>query len=407
MFKSLIGLVLSDTGRDTSVVFTGTLLNVIAGGLFFIVVPRLLGPADYGLFSVVISTCLMVAAIANFGLDTGILRFAAKNNSVLGFAFKIYLALGVLAAVLGFLLAPTLAGLLGHPQITSLLRVGFTGVIFLLLTNFFVAALQSRGEFVKASIVNISSNLSRLLILGIGYYFFSVNLPFLTAVFFFVTIISVVIGTAYQPLNLSGATTAKKEFFKYNFWIAGALVISAIPFDSYLLLKFASPAALGLYAAPFKILTFAYQFGGNFTRVLASRYSSFDTKKKAIEFSKKTLIFPGIFILGLIILIVLAPLLVQIFGSQFQDSAPVMRILSIGFIFFFISTIPSAFILYYLGKSNVSFVITAIRYISFIILLTLLVPVGQAQGAALAFSLTELLSLILMSSYAFYEIRKK
>ncbi len=156
MFKSLLGLFYSNTGKDTAIVFVGTLTNVVAGGLFFIFVPRLLGPADYGLFSIVISTCLMVASIANFGLDTGILRFAKKENTLLGFAFKSYLVLGAITAIFGFAAAPFIAQLLGYIEVTALLRIGFAGVIFILLTNFFVSALQARGEFKKASIVNIS-----------------------------------------------------------------------------------------------------------------------------------------------------------------------------------------------------------------------------------------------------------
>ncbi|MDO8487527.1 MAG: oligosaccharide flippase family protein [Candidatus Curtissbacteria bacterium] len=407
MPKRLLNLLYTDTGRDTSIVFIGTLMNVVAGGLFFIFVPRLLGPANYGLFSVVISTCIMVAAIANFGLDTGILRFAKKENTLLGFAFKSYLLLGLATAVLGFIAAPYIAQLLGYIEVTALLRIGFIGVIFILLTNFFVAALQSRGEFKKASIVNISSNLSRLLILAIAYYFFTVNLTFLTALFFLITAVSVVIGAVYQPISFKKTTQNKKEFFKYNFWIASALIISSVPFDSFILLKLAGPVATGLYAAPFKILTFAYQFGGNFTRVLSSRYSSFDTADKAIKFSKKSLAFPLVFSAGLAFLVLLAPFITILFGENFGPAIPVMRILSVGFIFFFISTIPSSIILYYLGKSNVSFWITVIRYLVFIILLITLVPRLQAIGGAWAFTITELISLVLMSAYAIYKLQAK
>lgn len=407
MFKRLLRLLYTDTGRDTAIVFFGTLVNVAAGGLFFIFVPRLLGPADYGLFSVVIATCLMIIAIANFGLDTGILRFAKKDKNVLGFAFKSYLILGALTAVIGFLAAPFISALLGYPQIAGLLQIGFAGTVFILLTNFFVAALQAHNQFAKASIVNISSNLTRLLILGIAYYFFTVSLYFLTVLFFFVTIVSVIIGKFYLPLSFENTTSDKKEFFKYNFWIASALIISSIPFDSYILLKLAGPVATGLYAAPFKILTFAYQFGGNFTRVLSSRYSSFDTAGKAIEFSKKSLAFPLVFSAGLAVLILLAPYITVLFGENFRPAIPTMRILSVGFIFFFISTVPSGIILYYLGKSNVSFWITVLRYLVFIILLITLVPRLQAVGGAWAFTITELMSLILMSAYAIYKMQVK
>ena len=75
MIKNLINLSFTQTGKDTGIVFLGTLINVIIGGLFFILAPRILGPADYGLFSVVLATGLMAFNFANFGIDTGILRF--------------------------------------------------------------------------------------------------------------------------------------------------------------------------------------------------------------------------------------------------------------------------------------------------------------------------------------------
>lgn len=407
MFKQLLSLLHTDTNRDTFIVFLGTLINVMAGGLFFIFVPRLLGPADYGLFSVVISTCLMGAAIANFGLDTGILRFAKKDSAILGLAFKFYLALGAATAILGFLTAPFTAVFLGYPQIINLLRLGFVGIIFILLSNFFVAALQINRQFTKASVVGISSNIARLLILGIAYYFFKVNLYFLTSLFFFVVIISVVLGKLYQPVNFGKTTVSIKEFFKYNSWIALALIISSIPFDNFVLLKMAGAAATGLYAAPFKVLTFVYQFGGNFTRVLASRYAGFDTNKKAIEFSVKSSVFPVMFSLGLLVLILLSHFVIRLlFGLTYEGSAVVMQILALGFIFFFVSTIPSSLIIYYFGRPNISFYVTAIHYLSFLILLIVLVPKQQAVGGAWAFTLSELVSLVSMSIYVLSRLKK-
>src|SRR3989344_5380727 len=124
-------------------------------------------------------------------------------------------------------------------------------------------------------------------ILGPAYsYFFTINLYFITALVVFVTIISVAVGKLWLPFEFKAIEKSQAiEFYKYNFWIAGALVISSIPFDNYFLIRIAGPVQAGLYSAPFKLLTFAYQFGGNFTRVLASRFASFDSDKKAREFT--------------------------------------------------------------------------------------------------------------------------
>ena len=410
MITSLKTLLISETGKDSTVVFVGTLINIIIAGLFFILVPRILGPEGYGLFSTIISTGLMAAAIANFGLDTGILRFAPNSNqqnSIFTLALKSYLISSFSLSVSGFLFAPILAGFLGQPQITNLLRIAFFGAIFILFTNFFVSALQAKKEFLKASLVNLSANITRISILILGIYLVSSKLYFISILFFSSNLTSLVIGKFYLSFKFENIDIkTSKEFLKYNFWVAAAMIISSIPFDNYFILKLAGPFQAGLYAAPFKLLTFAYQFGGNFTRVLASRFASFDSDKKAILFSMKALLFPAIFIIGLLILIIYAPFVNLLIGSEFAGSSQILTILIFGFISFFIAAIPSSIILYYFGKSQISFLITAIRYTIFILLLSFFVPNLKAVGAAIAFSLSEFISLCLMVSYILLKFKK-
>src|SRR3989344_4693428 len=344
MFSLIKNLILTDTGKDAVIVSIGTFINIVAGGLFFILTPRILGPEDYGLFSTVIATGLMAASIANFGIDTGILKFAKLGssdfNKILSLAFKSYIFLGFLVTLIGIIFAHFLASFLDQPQITALLRIAFFGNMFILLTNFYVASLQARHQFAKASIVNIVSNVSRLTVLALSAYFFTVGLYFLTIIFFSATLVSAIAGKFLMPFKYEKNNKADLlNFHKFNVWIALSLIISTVPYENYLLL------------------------------------------------------------------IIAAPIIQIIFGANFEDSVIVFRILAAGFIFFIASTIPSSIILYHLGKSKISFLITVIRYLTFVVLLLLLVPSIQATGAAIAFSSSEFLSFILMTAYLIYQIK--
>jgi O-antigen/teichoic acid export membrane protein len=412
MLSGFKKLLFTETGKDTTIVFIGTLINVVSGGLFFILVPRLLGPSDFGIFSTVVATGLVATTIANFGIDTGILKFAkndSQTNAVFSLALRSYIVLGAAIAVLGYFLSRPIAHFLGQPQIAIFLQIAFLSTIFLLLTNFYVAALQVKREFAKASLVNISSNVTRIILLMASAYFFLAGLYFVTLLFFMVTIISVLIGYLLLKFEYQKEADLKiGTFYKYNVWIALSLILSSIPFDNYLLLKISGPVQTGLYAAPFKILTFAYQFGGNFSRVLASRFSSFDTDEKAKAFSSKTAGFICLFVLAFLVLIMIAhPVVRLLLGSNYIQAVPIMQILSVGFIFFFASIIPSSVILYYFGKSSVSFVITAIRYVAFVILLLTLVPKQNAIGAAYAFTLSEGFAFALMALYVLIKFQRK
>ena len=413
MIKYFKDLLLTDTGKDTSIVFVGTLINVIIGGLFFILAPRILGPSDYGLFATIFATSVIAVRLSSLGIDTGILRFTHKNSrfsdAFLSIALKTYLALGFLIAIVGFFFAPALASFLKQSSIIPLLRLAFVSTILFNLTNLFIAGLQARREFLKASIMLIANNVTRLLLILIGSFFFTINLHLLTIIFFSAVLVSTSLGKLFLPFKLvSIQQTLEKDFFKYNIWVWLSLSLASIPFDNYFLLKMAGPVQVGLYAAPLKILAVVYEFGGNFTSVLASRFTSFDNQEKVIEFAKKTSSLVLLFSLGLLFLILIAdPLILLIFGKEFSGSIQVLRILAIGFIFFFASTIPSSIILYYFGKSQISFAITFSRYLFFVILLFLAVPSFKAIGAAYAFTISEFLAFSLMFFYVLFKLNLK
>src|SRR3989344_3515314 len=368
-FKKLL---FSGTGKDTYIVFLGTVINVLIGGVFFIIAPRVLGPAGYGLFSTIYATSVLTVRLSSLGIDAGVLRFtnltSKESNAFLSIAIKWYLFLGVIAAVVGYILSPMIATLLGQAPITGLLRIAFASTVLFHLTNLFTAGLQARREFLKSSLILIANNSTRLIIILVGAYLFIINLYSLTLIFFLSTLVSTFLGKLLLPFQTVAIDKGlERKFFKFNMWIWLSMCISAIPLDNYFLLKIAGPLQTGLYAAPFKLLSFAYQLGGNFTTVLASRYSSFDNDEKAKAFSVKAITFPSFFSLAFLLLILFPNLLISlIFGKAYVEAVQILRILSLGSIFFFLSTIPSSIILYYFSKSNISFIITLVRYIAFV-----------------------------------------
>ncbi|KKR88129.1 MAG: MatE family [Candidatus Curtissbacteria bacterium GW2011_GWA1_41_11] len=413
MIHKVRDLFLTDTGKDTFIVLIGTLINVFLAGIFFIMAPRVLGPADYGLFSTVVATGFMIIAISNFGIDTGILRFAGteakKQNKLFSIAFKAYLVIGLGFTLLGLFLSPLIAIFFNQPEIVNLLRIAFVATIFILLSNFFTAALQARKEFAKASLINISTNITRVLLVVLAFYFLKLGLLLITLIFFFTPIISVVLGKILLPFRLVKTEKSQNiSFLKFNFWIAAAFLIAAVPYDNYFLLKITGPIQVGLYAAPFKVLTFAHQFGGNFTRVLASRFASFDTTEKVIRFTKKSSVLVTFFIINLAILFIFAkPVTLILFGEQFIESTHIMQILTVAFGFFFMTLIPSSIILYYFGNSKATFFITLIRILVFVLVLSAFVPKSGAIGAAYAFLFAEITAFILMSAYTLIKLNSK
>ena len=412
MFARFKNLIFTETGKDTSIVFAGTAVNIIVGGLFFIIIPRILGPQSYGILSTVIVTGLFAANTANFAIDSGLLKFAKKGepnfDRYLTLAIKSYLLFGAITSLIGVAMAPHIARFLKIENHQNLLQIAFISVILLLLTNFYVASLQAKKEFLKASCVNIVSNIARIFLVVMGILFYELDLTGVAVIFFFIPITSIITGHFFLKFHFENNT--KEEFIKFhkfNFWIALAFIIASVPLDTYFLIKIAGPVAVGIYAAPYKLLTAIHQLSGNFSRVLATRYSTFDTSEKVIIFSKKAAVYVILFSAVSLLSMLVAPTLINNFlGINYQSSIIIFRILTGGFIFFFASTIPLSIILYYFGQSQVTFNITLMRVLVTTALLLILVQKYQAAGAAFAFLITEAVIFFGTSAYCAYKLKK-
>jgi len=407
---------LSKENQNAVIVLAGTALNALVGGLFFILAPRLIGPQNYGLFAVVLSTGIMVSSFANLGIDAGILRFASgpeslRRQRVLKLAFYAYLIIGLLIFLLGFFLAGPLAEFFGMPELTNLFKIAFFGSIVLLLTSFFIATLQAGQKFMQATIVGLSGNIARIVILVLTAYFYSVNLYFLTVLFFFVPIVSIITGRIFMPLDFlktNGHESEFKSFFGFNLWIAASLAIASFPIDNYLLIKFAGPVATGIYAAPFKLLSVVDQLAGNYSRVLAQKMGSLEKNSRAKYLLKNTAPIAILVAVGFLVLALLSPFIVNLLlGSSYLQSVPVFAIIAVSSAFTFITAVPASLTLYYFKDPKASFYITAAIVVFWILSSFLLIPPYAQIGASIAYLLTEVWSFLLFSGFVLYKFRNK
>jgi O-antigen/teichoic acid export membrane protein len=76
--EKLNKLIATATFRQSILTTFAVGINGVLGVCFFILVARFLGPAEFGIFSIAIATISMIADIADFGTNTGIVRFIPK-----------------------------------------------------------------------------------------------------------------------------------------------------------------------------------------------------------------------------------------------------------------------------------------------------------------------------------------
>ena len=218
------------TFKDSAVSSFGTIANGILGVIYYILMARFLGPRDYGIFSVAVTSIALVASIANVGIDTGILRFVGQSKFLkLGLKFKILSSCIVI--ILGWFLIPKITELFfGKPELIGVLRLSLFGVATALLFSFSVSALQALEKFWAWSFVNVFANLLRLisaivlLIVGglsvNGALYGYIGAPL--AGFF--------IGFLFLPMfwKEKGEKEVLNQFFHFNKWVAVFTLIMAV-----------------------------------------------------------------------------------------------------------------------------------------------------------------------------------
>src|SRR3989339_174950 len=105
------------TFRDSGVTLFGTAINGLIGVIFYILIARHLGPANYGIFAVSITTLTLTADIFSLGVGTGIIRFvgkyittdADKAFKIMKLSFLVNFGTWLLVLGVGWFLMPLLA----------------------------------------------------------------------------------------------------------------------------------------------------------------------------------------------------------------------------------------------------------------------------------------------------------
>lgn len=106
----------------------------LSGVVTFVVIGRLLAPAEIGLATLAIATVGFLAVVADFGMSTYLVRSPDADRRRTSTVFWSTLALGVLGALLLALLAVPFAAALGEPRAAPVLQALAAGLVVTTLT---------------------------------------------------------------------------------------------------------------------------------------------------------------------------------------------------------------------------------------------------------------------------------
>lgn len=420
MWKSILK---TATFKQSQITVFGTILNGFLGALFFILIARFLGPANFGILTVSIATLTLIADIVDFGTNTGIVRFVSSNLAInenkafkfLKLGLEVKLMVWALVLLTGFFLAPLVAEkIFIKAELTLPLRLGLFGVGGALLFSFAASSLQALQKYLAWSFINIVTNFLRLcLVLMLIFYqqlglvnslIVYIALPFLG---FFLALLLLPTRTL---LKVTNEYEVAGEFFNYNRWVAIFTIIAAISsrLDIFLNTKLLSVTEVGIYGAASQLVQIVPQLNGALGVVAAPKFASFQKKRQMLTYFKKfQWMVLGLAGLGSLVMPLSFYAIPIIYGQQYGTTVIPFIVLLLAMLIFLLSLPLHTSIIYYFGKPQV-FVWVSIGHFSIIAILGYFLILSYGiVGAAIAVLIGMLFNLLVPLFWFLVKLREK
>ncbi len=356
--KNIVG---TATFRQSSLVSSATIINGFLGLAFYITTARFLGPSLFGVLSVGIAITTAISDISDFGINTGIVRFVGKYskepsnaNKFLKLSLKIKGIVSFVVLILGFIISPFLATrVFGKTELILPIQIAFIGVGFTLFYGFITSALQAYQKFKEWSVIQIGTNLLRLILILLLFSAGVLGLGNSMLVYILMPLAGFVFGLLLlreRFWEVKGENEKVKELFHFNKWVAAFIFISAISsrLDTFISARLLSSDSLGIYSAATQLTQVVPQIAGALGTVIAPKMAGMTNMEKLISYYKKvqamSIGLAGLGLLGIPIVSFFIPI---IYGSKYEGSVYIFVILYIAMLIFLVSIPIHNAIIYY------------------------------------------------------------
>jgi O-antigen/teichoic acid export membrane protein len=349
-----------DLGRSFLIMFSSTMVVNVINYIYNLLVGRLLGPSDYGVFVSLLSFIMIFAGISGT-VQTVITRYAAilkyenSQRTIYRYfirAIQIFSVVGLFVFILFFVLTPYIKRFLNIDVSAPVYVVGMLlGISF--IAPIARGTLQGIQDYKALSITMILDSFLRLvfglslIILGlrvsgaIGSQVISAIIAFSISIFFILKLRSYDEGTYRIP---------RVSIYRYTFLTLYTMscFLLLTNLDIVLVKHFFDPYTAGIYASAATIGKIILYFPSAMAIVLFPKTAELQTlSKKSVKVLAKALII--VFALCVLINIIyfLAPdLLVKVmFGETFLESTPYIGYYGIAMTFYSLLNLVVLFLL--------------------------------------------------------------
>jgi len=382
---------------------------------------RILGPADYGRYGLVVTLTTMVVVLIGQGVPTAMAKYLGEiYDTKLGLipvikrqTAKVQFALIGGITILFFLLAPVISWILGDPSLTNLFRISSFVIPAFAMASFYFYYYTGLHRFNTQAWLKTIRSVARLgFILGLAFYLKKYGLALEGAIvgYIFAPFFVYLAANFFDPYKKLKA----KGFFDWRkllhyAWPMTLFLIAyefLITIDLYLVKGILKDDRLtGLYNGAITVGRIPYFLFYALTIIIlpaVSKSTSSENHADTKKLISQSLRLMVMFLLPIAVLMsVYSSQIIQIFyGKKFLDAAFPMSILMSGVTFLTIFYV-MAFALNGAGKVKAPMWISFVGLATNIILSYFLIKKYTLSGAAVATSITSGVAMILILTYSY------
>jgi O-antigen/teichoic acid export membrane protein len=389
----------------SALVYAGNLARTALGFLMTLLVARLLGPEQFGLFSLFIVVMILCHNLAGEGLDPGVVRYYAlylhsnpvRASRVLGAALAVRLAVGFALALAVWFAAGWMAVVwLSSPSAAGILRLGAIGAVIAAVTNFMLAVLQAREQFVAYALLTPLTNLLRIASVPLLVTFGAFTLYSVTTLHGVCFLMSALVGVILLRRPLRAARfncAALRELLGFSAWtwLASLSFLVQVHLAIPVLNRYAGAAQAGVYAAGLSLLLVADQLTAAVLTVRAPKVSRLTDRAAMRRYVQNGM--PALLLLALppaIGILVADPMVRLIYGTDYAPAGAVLRVLLFGSLATLV-THPLYLVFYAMSRPSLYAASAVVSLVAWAVCAMLLIPHNGALGAAWASTAARLL----------------
>ena len=404
--QSDLGLIVKNAGMD---VF-GQAFTIIVTFAASVIVTRTIGAELFGKYSLANSIFQILSIFAVFGLDSGVVRLTSKYMTLQDYSrvkgtlwsgMGLASGFSLVLVVLSVAVTPALtARFYSHIEgLTLVLRVYVIGLpFFALMTalNGYTQGLKTlKPSVIVTMIVRPVSRLALILILFLaGMRLFAVVLGSMGSLLV-CAVLALVFAVRISPFDFrrTRPTGVGRELFLYSLPLVLANFMNVVFSRSNVMIAgyYLDASTVGIFSAALVLASFVSMTLISFSRIFAPIISELWEKgdREALMVQSKV-VSKWVFTLSLpvfCVLILFAPGILSIFGSDFTRGTLALKIIAIGQITIAMAG-PVGFVLIMTGRQNLNLVNSIVLAASNVVLNILLIPGYGMTGAALAATLS-------------------